>query len=86
MINKLIDKLIDKIGIDKLLHFLCGMIIGLIALIVLKSAVSAIFFAFFGGLLKEGLDVQQTNNRFDWLDLLWTIGGGVIGSFFVYFL
>ena len=84
--GKMIDNIIKLIGIDKLLHFLCGMIIGLIALIVLKSAVSAIFFAFFIGLLKEGLDSQQIDNKFDWLNLLWTIAGGIAGSLFTVFL
>ena len=83
----MIEKLIKKIGgIDKLLHFLCGMIIALIALIILKSAVSAIFLAFFIGLLKEGLDSQQVDNKFDWLDLLFTIVGGLLGAAFYVFL
>jgi hypothetical protein len=82
----MINKIIKIIGVDKLLHFLCGMIIGLIALIILKSAVSAIFLAFFIGLLKEGLAAQQVDNRFDWLNLLWTIGGGIAGSLFTVFL
>ena len=84
---KAIQKLIDKIGIDKLLHFLCGMIVALISLIVFKSFVTAVVLTTWIGIAKEIIiDMRQENNKFDALDLLFTIVGGVIGSFFVYFL
>ena len=82
----MINKIIKLIGIDKLLHFLCGMIIALISLIVFKSFITAIVLTTWIGAAKEIFDMRKNDNKFDVLDLLFTIAGGVIGSLFTVFL
>ena len=83
----MIEKLIKKIGgIDKLLHFLCGMIIALISLIVFKSFITAIVLTAWIGAAKEIFDMRKNDNKFDWLDLLFTIVGGLLGAAFYVFL
>lgn len=82
----MIQKLIKKIGVDKLLHFLCGMIIALISLIVFKSFITAIILTTWIGAAKEIFDMRKNDNKFDVLDLIFTIVGGLLGAAFFVFL
>ena len=82
----MIQKLIKKIGVDKLLHFLCGMIIALISLIIFKSFITAIVLTAWIGAAKEIFDMRKNDNKFDVLDLIFTIVGGLLGAAFFVFL
>jgi len=61
--------------LDKLLHFLAGAVIAAWTLpLSLPLAVAAVILAAVG---KEGYDWSQ-GERFDWLDVLATLGGGAV--------
>ena len=61
---------------DKKLHFYVGMSIGLAAArIHLGLAVPA---ALAGGIMREIYN-KLTGGKFDWMDVLWTVTGGVAG-------
>jgi uncharacterized membrane protein YjdF len=65
-----------KAHFDKVLHFLMGMIIMLVAGIILPAWLS--FFAVcIAAALKEALD-QIAYGGFDWKDLIVTITGGAL--------
>ena len=83
--RKIWDKfvaLFDKVGRDKLYHFIAGMLVAACAAIALHlPAPYALFLPFFDGLVKEGFDFSTTG-CFDWRDLLATFAGGVPIWFF----
>ena len=63
------NKLIKKIGIDKILHFLVGgWVFAIFGSLLLVALV---------GILKEMFDEKQYGG-FDLIDFLYTIAGGVV--------
>ena len=77
------NKLIKKIGTDKLLHFFAGAVIGLIGLVVFNSAIGVIIPTMLAGVLKEVYDhlarwLFKKKHTPEWQDMLWTWAGGII--------
>lgn len=76
-------KLIRKIGKDKVLHFAAGFAIGLISLIVFKTAIGVIVPVMLAGILKEMYDWVSSvffgkNHTPEWQDMVATWAGGAI--------
>lgn len=69
---KFIDKLLEKVGIDKFLHFIigyaCTMTVSSLGIIPMLSVFIVVFVI---SIIKELLDT-----KFDWVDIL----SGMIGS------
>ena len=68
------QKIIEKVGIDRLLHFAFG---GWVACIA-SEWYYALLIGFIIGLAKELFDKYIKKSRFDWLDLLATFAGSVV--------
>lgn len=69
---------------DKLLHLLAGVLVAaFFALIVPCSAGWCVVFAIFAGVAKEIID-QYRYNGWDWADLAYTVGGGLIIQIFAW--
>lgn len=72
------NKLIKKIGTDKLLHFICGTYIYLIASVLLTPMLSMML-VIIGGFAKEFIwDKWLNKGTFEWMDIIYTIAGGVM--------
>jgi len=76
-------KIINKVGIDKVLHFLAGG--WLAAFAPHKMWLVAILIAVVVGLLKELVDVFIRKSSFDKWDWLATALGGLVTAVFVVF-
>lgn len=69
---------------DKLLHFIAGaMIASFFALVVPYTARVCVLFAAVAGIAKEVFD-QYRYKGWDWLDLTYTIAGGLIIQIFAW--
>lgn len=74
MKQKVIDFLHKFLPYDKAIHFIVGVVIFAIAQLFLEHA--ALILVFFIAFANECYDVR--NSRFDWLDIAWTVGGGLV--------
>jgi hypothetical protein len=75
MIMKIVNRIIDKIGVDKMLHFAFG---GWITAKfcesgIILAAVIGILFVCFVSIVKERLD-----GKFDWKDIAAAMLGGLL--------
>ncbi len=67
-----------RIEKDKLLHFICGTYIYLIASVLLTPILS-IGLVFIAGFAKEFIwDRWLGKGAFEWMDIIYTITGGVV--------
>lgn len=66
-------------ALDKKMHFSAGMAISSAVLTVTDNAYISIGSTVLIGLGKEVIDGSNSNNRFDSMDLTYTVAGGVIG-------
>ena len=75
MIMKLVNKIIDKIGVDKILHFVLG---GWIVQVFCTAGCwqYGILFALFLSIVKEMLDKKES--RYDWIDIAAAMAGGIV--------
>lgn len=78
------NEIIKRIGLDKVLHFLAGMVIGFIGLVVFKSAIGVIVPVVVAGILKEMYDWVSSvffgkKHTPEWQDMIATwIGGALV--------
>jgi len=72
-----------RIGIDKYLHYIAGIIIALPFAFLLPDGCRFLCFlpSAFAGLFKDALDLWR-GERFDWFDVLATVLGGVTVALF----
>lgn len=79
MIMKLVNKIIDKIGVDKILHFVLG---GWIVQVFCTAGFwqYGILFALFLSIVKEMLDKNES--RYDWIDIAAAMAGGIVAVAF----
>lgn len=75
MIMKIVNKIIGKVGVDKVLHFAFGGWIGakFNETGIVLAAVIGILFVGFVSIIKERLD-----SKFDWKDIAAAIFGAVL--------
>lgn len=75
MIMKIVNKIIDRFGVDKVLHFAFGGWIGakFNETGIVLAAVIGILFVGFVSIIKERLD-----SKFDWKDIAAAILGAVL--------
>ena len=67
---------------DKLLHFICGTYIYLIASVLLTPMLS-ILLVIIAGFAKEFIwDKWLNKGTFEWMDIVYTIGGGLMAMIF----
>jgi hypothetical protein len=66
---------------DKLLHFLVGIIIGMAVTLCTGNLLIGIAAALAGGLIKELWDFTS-GEPFDFWDVFWTLIGGLAGGVF----
>ena len=76
-------RILEKVGIDRILHFLAGG--WLAAFATQKMWWAAILIAVVAGLFKELVDLFIRKSIFDKWDWLATAAGGVVTAVFVYF-
>lgn len=69
--------LLTNIRKDRLYHFICGIIIAAFFCMVLKMEYWSIIPVICAGFIKEFID-QIRGGKFDWIDLLATILGGLV--------
>ena len=70
---------------DKLLHLMVGIIIGMVVTLCTGSVVLGIAVALAAGLIKEIFDVSNSDNgEFSFWDMFATLLGGLIGAGFVW--
>ncbi len=74
--------ILNKVGIDKVLHFMAGG--WLAAFAPSKLWWVALLIAFVAGLSKEFIEVYVRKSKFDFLDLTATVLGGAVTAFFVW--
>lgn len=72
------NKLIKKIGTDKLLHFFAGVIVGLLGLHFFGSVIGILAPAIFIGTLKETYDFFTKKGTPELLDVIATVVGGAM--------
>ena len=75
--------LLTRVGIDKYLHFIAGMLIALPVAFLCPQGTKFLCFipALFAGLFKDALDLWR-GHSFDWFDVLATALGGVVVALF----
>ena len=75
--------------LDKILHFLAGFFIAIVAVVVFRKTSDPLLFGFIasivGGLLKEVYDLIIKKSRFDLYDLFATVVGGIAATSVLYF-
>lgn len=69
-------KLISKIKLDKLLHFVCGTYLFLFASIFLSMWLSIAIVAVIGAAKEVIYDKWMKKGTPEWMDLIYTIVGG----------
>ena len=68
----------NRIQTDKLLHFICGTYIYLIASVLLTPMLS-ILLVIIAGFAKEFIwDKWMDKGTFEWADIIYTVAGGVL--------
>lgn len=73
---KLVNKLLNKVGVDKALHLAVGALINaLIYPFGKEMTIVGIFVVFILSCVKELLDSFEEGNGCDWLDVLWSVLG-----------
>jgi len=70
---------------DKLLHFLTGIIIGIVFMVCTGNILIALAAVLAIGMLKEFWDLFGGNGEFDFFDILSTLVGGLFGIGFIWF-
>ena len=84
----------NTIPLDKQMHGAGGMYLGGVSYIVTygetkdrkKSKIVGILTPIIVGTIKELSDSTKSNNKFDWEDLGYTVGGGIVATFTFDFL
>ena len=84
----------NTIPLDKQMHGAGGMYLGGVSYIVTygqtkdrkKSKIVGILTPILVGTIKELSDSTKSNNKFDWEDLGYTVGGGIVATFTFDFL
>ena len=73
---KALTNFIDKVGIDKVLHFVVGALIDALMFPFGKElTIVGIFAVFILSCLKELLDSYEDGNRCDWIDVFASVLG-----------
>lgn len=75
-------KLLYKVGQDKWFHFIAGLIIAALPVIVFCWSWSPMVFSAAAGIGKEVFDIVTTKT-YDWKDLVATLCGGLVIEVFV---
>jgi len=84
----------NTIPLDKQMHGAGGMYLGGVSYIVTyggtkdrkKSKIVGILTPIIVGTIKELSDSTKSNNKFDWADLGYTVGGGIVATYTFDFL
>lgn len=79
---KFTNSLLEKYGIDKVLHFICGAWITLIPSVLGPLAV---LIAFFLMLLASMIKESFLDEKFDFYDIVASFCGGVVSMIFFFF-
>ena len=77
-----------QIAEDKQKHFVAGSVIGGVSILMMNKKVHnkktkfwvAVGTSLVAGVLKETYD-KNNGGKFDWEDVGYTVGGGIVGSF-----
>jgi len=78
-IIELIESLTLPFATDKVLHFIVGFIISMAVFFITDSIMAGLITTFFLAWFKEFKD-EMDYGGFDWIDLAFTVGGGIIFS------
>ena len=66
------------IGSDKYLHFIVGMLISHLCMVLIKDNMSRIWFALFIPFALDFFKESFIDRAFCWKDLVWTVSGSAI--------
>lgn len=82
-----LTKLINKVGIDKVLHFVIGALLNaLLYPFGREYTIIGVMAVFMLSCVKETIDSYEEGNGCDWLDVLWSVMGAIAISMYYYLI
>lgn len=76
---KSLENVIEKIGIDKVMHVLVGAVIDAMLMpFGIEYTILGVMFVFMLSCVKELIDSFEAGNKCDWMDVLYSVSGALM--------